>query len=72
VLGVLIEIFRRDAVAARRSFARKRDISFEYLVGTAADFDVGTVAIEGLIPLGRSRLLLKWPGTIVPAARRLI
>jgi hypothetical protein len=33
VLGVLIEIFRRDAVATRRSFTRQRDISFEYLVG---------------------------------------
>ncbi len=72
VLGVLIEIFRRDAVAARRSFTRKRDISFEYLVGAAADFDVGTVAVEGLIPLGRSLLLLKWPATIIPVARRLI
>ena len=72
VLGVLIEIFRRDAVAARRSFTRKRDISFEYLVGAAADFDVRTVAVEGLIPLGRSLLLLKWPATIIPVARRLI
>jgi len=67
----LIEIFRRDAVSARRSFTRQRDISFEYLVGAAADFGVGTVAVEGLIPLGRSLLLLKWPATIIPAARRL-
>jgi len=72
VLGVLIEIFCRDAVATRRGFPRKRDISFEYLVGAAADFDVGTVAVEGLIPLGQSVLLLKWPATIIPAARRLI
>jgi hypothetical protein len=72
MLGVLIETFRRDTVAARRSFTRQRDISFEYLVGAAADFDVGTVAVEGLIPLGRSLLLLKWPTTIIPVARRLI
>ena len=72
MLGVLIEIFRLDAVAARRSFTRKRDISFEYLVGAAADFNVGAAAVEGLIPLGRSLLLLKWPATIIPAARRLI
>ncbi len=72
MLSVLIEIFCRDAVAARRSFTRKRDMSFEYLMGAAADFDVGTVAVEGLIPLGRSLLLLKWPATIILAARRLI
>jgi len=69
---MLIEIFRRYSIVGDRSFSRQRDISFEYLVGAAADFDVGTVAVEGLIPLRRSLLLLKWPATIIPAARRLI
>ena len=62
----------REETPKRPATYRKRDISFEYLVGAAADFDVGAVAVEGLIPLGRSRLLLKWPATIIPAAWRLI
>ena len=72
VLGVLIEIFRCDAVAARRGLARKGDVPFKYLMGAAPDLDVGAVAVEGLVSLRRSRLLLEWPATIIPAARRLI
>ena len=72
VLGVLIEIFRTDGVAADPGFPRESDVSLEYLVGAAADFDVGTVAVEGLVPLGRSLLLPKWPATIIAPVRRLI
>ena len=52
--------------------SRQGEVALEYLVGAAADFDVGTVAVEGLIPLARSLLLLKWPAAIISAARRLI
>jgi hypothetical protein len=34
VLGVLIEIFRGNAVAADRGFPREGDVPLEYLMGT--------------------------------------
>jgi len=58
VLGVLIEIFRGDAVAAPLSFPRKRDVSLEYLVGGSADLDVGAAAVEGLARLWSYRRIL--------------
>ena len=70
MLGVLIEIFRRDAIAAPLRFPREGDVSLEYLVGAAADPEVGAVAVEGLISLWGSRLLWEWPATVVPGTRR--
>jgi hypothetical protein len=68
VLGVLIEIFRRNAVAADRSFPREGDVTLKYLSGVAAKLNVGAVAVEGLAPLWRSWLLLEWPvAGIAPA-----
>jgi hypothetical protein len=61
VLGVLIEIFRCDAVAAPLGFPRESDITLKYLGGIAADLNVGAVAVKGLVSLWRSLLLLDWP-----------
>jgi hypothetical protein len=72
VLGVLVEIFRRHAVAAPLRFPRKGDVSLEYLVSVAADSYVGAVAVEGLISLWRSRLLMEWPVAVEPPARTLV
>jgi hypothetical protein len=51
VFCMLIEIFGRNPVAARRRFAGKRDVTFEDLVGIASDFYVRTVAVESLDPM---------------------
>src|SRR5262249_27760857 len=55
VLGVLIKVFRRDPVARRGSFARQSDIALKHLIGVAADFDAGAVAIESLHPVRWTR-----------------
>jgi hypothetical protein len=72
VLGVLIEIFRSDAVAAGSGFTREGNIALEDLMGAAADLDVGAVAVDGLISLWRSLLLLEWPVAVIASARTLI
>src|SRR5215204_4474820 len=72
VFGVLIEIFDGDTVIADRSFPCERDVPLENLMGATADFDVGTIAVEGLASLWRSLLLRKWPVAVVaPAGRAL-
>ena len=48
MLGVLIEVFRRDPVAAGLRLPRHRHITFEYLIGVAANLDARPVAVEGL------------------------
>jgi hypothetical protein len=68
VLGVLIEIFRGNGVAANRGFPRESDVPLEYLKGTPADLDVGVVAVEELISLGR----LGGSIAVIPPARTLI
>ena len=68
MLGVLIEIFRGNGVAANRGFPREGDVPLECLKGTAADLDVGAVAVEELISLGR----LGGPIAVIAPARTLI
>ena len=48
VLGVLVEIFRRDAIAGRTCFARHGDIALEYLVGVATDLHARPARVETL------------------------
>jgi len=72
VLGVLMEIFRGHRVTTDRRFPGKSNVALEYLIGAAADFEAGAVAVEGLISLRSSMLLLKWPLTIKAPARALI
>jgi hypothetical protein len=71
VLCVLVEIFGGNTIAARRRFARQGDIALEYLVGAAADFDVGAVAVECLIVLRAPRLLFKRAICVKATARPL-
>jgi hypothetical protein len=61
MLGVLIEILRRDPIAGQSRLAGERDIALENLIGVAADFDPGAVAVEGLLPMRHT-------GTIIAAA----
>ena len=65
MLGVLIEVFSRDPVAARLRLSRQRDIALEDLIGVAADFYVRPIAVECLDPMRQS-----WPVGVVmwPAA----
>jgi hypothetical protein len=72
VLGVLIEIFRRDPVVGYRRFPREGNVPIEYLMGAAADLRVGAIAVEGLISLGGSLLLLGWSVAIIAPARMLV
>ena len=55
MLGVLIEIFRRDPVAAGLRLPRERDITLEYLIGVAANFYVRPIAVESLHPMRQAR-----------------
>jgi hypothetical protein len=68
MFGVLIEIFRGNAVVADRRFPREGDVPLKYLMGTAANLDVGAVAVEGLISLE----LLVWSVAVIAPARALI
>jgi hypothetical protein len=72
VLGVLIEIFRSNAIAADSGFSREDNVTLEYLMGAPADLDVGAVAVEEVISLRRPLGLLVWPVAAVAAARTLI
>lgn len=72
MLGVLMEIFRRYGVAADRRFPGEGDVTLEYLISTAADFEVGAIAVEGLISLRSSMLLLEWPLAVKAPTRALI
>ena len=72
VLGMLIEILGSNSVAARRRFACQGDVALEYLVGAAADLDVGAVAVECLIVLRASWLLSKRAICVKATARPLI
>jgi len=55
MLGVLIEIFRSDPVAAGLRLPRERDITLEHLIGVAANFYVRPVAVESLHPMRQAR-----------------
>ena len=48
MLGVLIEVFRRDPVTAGLRLPRHRDVAFEHLIGVAANFHTRSVAVERL------------------------
>ena len=69
---MLIEIFRRDAVITDYGFPREGDVALKYLMGAAADLDVGTVAVECLIVLRNSRRLLERPVSVIAPARSVI
>ncbi len=71
MLGVLIEIFRGNAVTTGRGFPRKRDVAFKNLMCATADSYVGAVAVERLIALRRSLLLLEGPVAGIVTARPL-
>src|SRR5580700_2900370 len=77
MLGVLIEILRGNAVARRLRLAGQRLIALEHLIGVAADFDAGAVAVEGLRPLRRPRpavlvVVLIRVAAAIAAARSLL
>ena len=55
VLGVLVQILRRDPVAAGLSLARHRDVALEHLIRVAANLDARAVALEGLRAVRRTR-----------------
>ena len=68
---VLVDRDPDTAFAVCRAL-RKADVPLENLVGAAADLDVGTVAVEGLIVLRNMRRLLERPVTVIASARPLI
>jgi hypothetical protein len=69
---MLVQIFGGNSIATRCRFACQGDVALEYLVGAAADLDVGPVAVECLIVLRVSRLLSKRAICVKTAARPLI
>ena len=72
VLCVLVEIFGGNSVTARRRFACQGDVALKYLVGAAADPNVGAVTVECLIVLRAPWLLFKWAICVKATARPLI
>ena len=69
---VLVEILGGNPIVARRRFPCQGDVALEYLMGVAADLDVGAVALECLIILRNSRLLSEWTVSVEASARPLI
>jgi hypothetical protein len=53
VIGVLPIGFGHDPIARRRRLAGQRLVLVEHLVRVAADPDIGTAAVEDLVPVGR-------------------
>ena len=72
VLRVLIKIFGRDPVSARRSLTCERDIALEDLVRVAADLYARTVAVKRLNPMRHSRTVVVLVGPVVATARALV
>jgi len=72
VLRVLIEILGGNSIVIRCRFARQGEVALEYLLGAAADLGVGLVAVECLIVLRVSRLLVKRAIWVKATARPLI
>ena len=72
VLRMLIEILGGNSIAARCRFACQGEVALEYLVSAATDLDAGSVAVEYLIVLRDSRLLVKRAIWVKAAARPLI
>ena len=48
MLSMLVKVLRGDSIATRRRLPREGNVTFEDLRRVASDFDVRTVAIEGL------------------------
>src|SRR4029077_18296296 len=67
MLRVLVQIFRRDPIAARLRLSRHCQIALEHLVGVAADLNARTVALETLHPVRHVRAVGMRPA---PAAMR--
>jgi hypothetical protein len=72
VLRVLVEILGGNSISVRRRFACQSEVALEYLVGAAADLDVGAVAVECLIVLRDSRLRFKRAVCVKATARPVI
>jgi len=72
VFCVLIQIFGRNPVTARRRFAGERDVTFEDLVGVAPDFYVRTVAVESLDPMRHPWTAMVRVITVVATARAFV
>jgi hypothetical protein len=72
VLRVLIKIFGRDPVSARRRLTCERNITFEDLVRVATDLYVRTVAVKSLNPMRHSRTVMVLVIPVVAAARAFV
>jgi hypothetical protein len=71
MLGVLVEIFRGNGVAADCGLAREGDVALKNLMCVAANSDAGAVAVKRPIALRRSLLLgLEWLVSAKAPARR--
>jgi hypothetical protein len=68
VFGVLIEIFRSNAVVADSSFPREGDVPLKYLMSAPADPDAGPIAVEEVSSLEG----LGWSVAVKAPARPLI
>jgi hypothetical protein len=51
MLGMLVKVLCRDAIATRRRLPREGNVTFEDLMRGASDFDVRTVTVEGVTSL---------------------
>jgi hypothetical protein len=74
MLGVLIEVFRRDPVAAGLRLPRQRDITLEYLIGVAANFHARAIAVESLDAIRQARpvVVVMWTATTATTATTAI
>jgi hypothetical protein len=72
MLGVLVEVFGRDPIAARRRFTRQRQITFKYLISVSTYFDIWAIAVECLNSMRKPRPIVMRIITIITTARSLV
>jgi hypothetical protein len=68
VLGVLVQVFSGNPVTARRRLPCERNVTLKHLISIAPDFDVRTITVESLDPIGYPRTVMMVVIPVVAAA----
>ncbi|CAP55861.1 conserved hypothetical protein [Gluconacetobacter diazotrophicus PA1 5] len=72
MLGMLEIGFRHDAIARSAGITAKLKIFFEQLLGRPANTQVGTIAVEHMVPVERDLAVLLAYTAAIAAARAMV
>jgi hypothetical protein len=72
VLGMLVQVFSGNPIAAGSRLACQRDVPLEYLIRIATDLDVRTVAVESLDPIRQPRAIMMMIIPVAASARSFV